>query len=432
MSTSKAFTLKSDQIFITPCVICSRTLDVYWYKGDLNDDFQGTRGEQTRRRLVEHWDISFRVRVGPLEQQYKALQVFGTTVKRNKLRTLVNDLIKMRGGSSAAGFNVFVNRIGLCIISPVNGGGGGALRINDLFGWSKYGVKLPRDVGTGYTVWDRVDMYTGETVLDVRGMVRAGNELAARSKQISSKLEEEEEFTDRPDDRDRCDEKLLDQHSSRVTSIGMYTAATKVGGTFSSAEEGNQELRRRLEEKSAELMACKKELEWSKKTESLLSKLVDEKSAELMACRKELEWSKKTESLLSKLVDEKSAELMACKKELEWSKKTESLLSKELECQLEATQARREVASLRARSEVALAIRQRTLIERETAARDVGAVLAEREAAVAAAEAAVAAAEATLNENFPGVREMLATAAEDAVRAREVAVAAQTQPRYDD
>ncbi|CAI0546728.1 unnamed protein product [Linum tenue] len=388
---SKAFTLDSDKIFITPCVSdsnSSSTLKVCWYKGDLNDDFQRPRG----RRLDGHWGDSSRVRVGPLEQQYKALQVFGATVKGYQFIVLVNDLIKMRGGSSATGFNVFVNRIGLCIISRVNGGGGGALRINDLFGWSKYGVKLPRDVGTGYTAWDRVDMYTGETVLDVRGMVRAGNELA-------SKLEEEvEKFNDRPDDRERCDEKLLDQHSSRVTSIGMYTATTKVGGTFSSAEEANQELRRRLEEKSAELMACKKELEWSKKTESLLSKLVEEKSAELMAC----------------------------KKELEWSKKTESLLSKELECQLEATQARREVASLRARSEAALAIiRQRTLIERETAARDAGAVLAEREAAVAAAEA-------TLNENFPGVREMLATAAEDAVRAREVAVAAQAQPRYDD
>ncbi|CAL1409689.1 unnamed protein product [Linum trigynum] len=365
MSKSKAFTLTSDQIFITPCVICSRTLDVYWYKGDLNDDFQGTRGAQTHR---QHWDISRQVRVGPMEEQYKALQVFGTTVKRNKLRRLVKDLIKMRAGS-AMGFNVFVNRIGLCIIIPVNGGG--ALRINDLFGWSRYGVKLPRDVGTGYTVWDRVDMYTRETVLDVRGMVRAGNELAARSKQIiSSKLEKEEEvekFTDRPDDQDRCDEKLLDQHSNRVTSIGMYTA-TKVGGTFSSAEEGNQELRQWLEEKSAELMACKKELEWSKKTESLLSKLVGKVS-----------------------------------------------VTGRDDFQLEATQARREVVSLRARSEAALAIRQRTLIERETAARDAGAVLAEREAAVAAAEA-------TLNKNFSGVREMLATAAEDAVRAREVAV----------
>ncbi|CAI0412867.1 unnamed protein product [Linum tenue] len=118
---------------------------------------------------------------------------------------------------------------------------------------------------------------------------------------------------------------------------------------------------------------------------------------------------------------------MACKKELEWSKKTESLLSKELEYQLEATQARREVASLRARSEAALAIRQRTLIERETAARDVGAVLAEREAAVAAAEAAVRAREAAVSQ-----REAAVAAREAAVRAREVAVAAQTQPRYDD
>ncbi|CAL1409688.1 unnamed protein product [Linum trigynum] len=271
---SKAFALNSDKIFITPCVDSS-TLEVWWYKGDLNDDFQRTRG----RRLNEHWGDNSRVRVGPNEQQYQALQVFGATVKGYQFIVLVNDLIRMLGAGSAMGFNVFVNRFGLCIISRVNGGGG-ALRINDRFGWSRYGVKLPRDVGTGNTVWNIVDMYTGETVLDVRGMVRAGNEPAARTKQIiSSKLEKEEEvekFTDRPDDRDRSDEKLLDQHSNRVTSIGMYTA-TKVGGTFSSAEEDNKELRRRLEEKSAELMACKKELEWSKKMNSLLSKLVDEK-----------------------------------------------------------------------------------------------------------------------------------------------------------
>ncbi|CAL1372991.1 unnamed protein product [Linum trigynum] len=70
MSTSKAFTLKSDQIFITPCG--GSSLHVCWYNGDLNDfQFQGGK-PAGRRRLDEHWGNNNRVRVGPTEEQHEA------------------------------------------------------------------------------------------------------------------------------------------------------------------------------------------------------------------------------------------------------------------------------------------------------------------------------------------------------------------------
>ncbi|CAI0469203.1 unnamed protein product, partial [Linum tenue] len=98
-----------------------------------------------------------------------------------------------------------------------------AMRINDCFGWSKYGVRVPQEMicKSTATLWNRVDMFTGETMMDVGGMARA-------------------------------------------------------------AEEA-KELRRSLEEERLELAVCKMELGWMKKNESLWSKLVEDKENQLQA-----------------------------------------------------------------------------------------------------------------------------------------------------
>ncbi|CAI0396497.1 unnamed protein product [Linum tenue] len=88
--------------------------------------------------------------VGPtITASYKALEVSGVTIGGDKLTELAKDLtLTDRNGQT---FHLIVNRQGLCFVyvasQPIM-----RLRINDRFGWSKYGVK-PR-ISTVWSVWD--------------------------------------------------------------------------------------------------------------------------------------------------------------------------------------------------------------------------------------------------------------------------------------
>ncbi|CAI0396621.1 unnamed protein product [Linum tenue] len=81
---------------------------------------------------------------------FKALEVCGVTIGGEKLKELAKDLT-LTDPSTGQTFHLIVNRQGLCFVyvasQPIV-----RLRINDHFGWSKYGVK-PR-ISTIWSVWD--------------------------------------------------------------------------------------------------------------------------------------------------------------------------------------------------------------------------------------------------------------------------------------
>ncbi|CAL1372975.1 unnamed protein product [Linum trigynum] len=156
-----AFSLTSDRQFVAG-LKDDPNLYVYEYLGDLN--------ESTIIRPGQPWS-SDGVIIGPSQQtNFKALEVFGVIISDKLFMELVKDL-NLKGYNGQT-FRLVVNRRGCCLLDRVNDPSSFAmLRINDCFGWSKYGVKLPKF--TSADVWNRCDMYNGATVVDVRGIMVA-------------------------------------------------------------------------------------------------------------------------------------------------------------------------------------------------------------------------------------------------------------------
>ncbi|CAL1377165.1 unnamed protein product [Linum trigynum] len=209
-----AFRLKSDNEFITPSSDGEGIL-VYPYKGDINDFkvFQATH------RSNDHWGDGFHI--SATAKQYKALELFGVTIEGDRLKELAKEL----HGMETKNMFIYVNRAGLCMITQLKNTSIRTMRINDYFGWSEYGVRVPQSTIVA-SPWNKLDMSNGATMMDVRGLVR-------------------------------------------------------------DAEEAEQ-LRRSLEEKNVELATCKKELEGSRKMESVLSKLVEAKEMEVGMVKNQL------------------------------------------------------------------------------------------------------------------------------------------------
>ncbi|CAN1163609.1 hypothetical protein LINPERPRIM_LOCUS32726, partial [Linum perenne] len=90
---------------------------------------------------------------------WTSLEVFGVTIEGITLLNLAKDLIYT---DTSTGRTIYplVNRQGLCIMhvesNPVK-----RLRINDNFGWSRYGVKPPT-----HTMWSVCDMSNGFVLSD--------------------------------------------------------------------------------------------------------------------------------------------------------------------------------------------------------------------------------------------------------------------------
>ncbi|CAL1372985.1 unnamed protein product [Linum trigynum] len=265
---SKVFSLNSDNEFISPFM--DALVAVLSYKGDVND-FRTIQGTD----YYSNDDWGTRVEVGPGEE-YEGIKLFGTTIVGDKFKQLVDELKSVEDRER---IHFFVNRLGLCIVGRIGHPTISAMRINDYFGWSKYGVKLPQDV-TKFTVWSRADMHSGETLIDARGMSRAAEEALQRS------LEEK----------------------------SVELAACK-----KELKEKNVELvvrKKEMEEKEMELVACKKEMEENNVELVACKKGLEEKNVELAACKKELEWSKRIESLQSELMEKKDKEVETMKNQL--------------------------------------------------------------------------------------------------------------------
>ncbi|CAI0424326.1 unnamed protein product [Linum tenue] len=124
-----------------------------------------------------HW--TFRARIGD-SAQYTALELFGTTIQGDELTQLAADLTLK---SNSQTFYLIVNREGLCFLSvgdPVVK----RIRVNDYFGWSKYGVKPV----TEPTVWNKMEMFSRGIVVDFEEMARSLSESRDREAELSRSL----------------------------------------------------------------------------------------------------------------------------------------------------------------------------------------------------------------------------------------------------
>ncbi|CAN1142340.1 hypothetical protein LINPERPRIM_LOCUS25973 [Linum perenne] len=156
------------------------------------------------------------IQIGPsIDSNYKALEVHGVKIHGHLLTQLVNDLTLTAPDGQT--FHLAVNRQGFCYLF-VNSASIKRLRINDYFDWSKYGVK-PQMVANA-TIWNRCNMGSGVTIVDVGKSKKAEEEdkelslktqLLERSKEVESMLKKSLE------DKDEQLNKLMDAMRALVS-----------------------------------------------------------------------------------------------------------------------------------------------------------------------------------------------------------------------
>ncbi|CAN0926146.1 hypothetical protein LINGRAHAP2_LOCUS35166 [Linum grandiflorum] len=130
---------------------------------------------------------TFQGYIGPSHfSKFQALEVFGVTIKGDKFKELLKDL-KFNGAKNVT---LSVNRLGQCYVYGIEHPSFAkpVIRLNDLFGWSKYGVNLPDGAVNHVNVWDKRDTYKDCVVVDVPAGMRAVEE----EKVLRQSLEEKE------------------------------------------------------------------------------------------------------------------------------------------------------------------------------------------------------------------------------------------------
>ncbi|CAN1228601.1 hypothetical protein LINGRAPRIM_LOCUS1307 [Linum grandiflorum] len=145
-------------------------------------------GDPTRWDIIRpghNWGVG--VRVGNSEHaQFKSLKVLGVAIKGTQLTELARDLI-LDSKVDNQNFRLLVNRLGHCLLRKVNNPTIVMLRINDYFGWSKYGVTLP--AATPTNVLNKHDMYNWDTVVDTRATMVAGEQANGEAKELRKEFE---------------------------------------------------------------------------------------------------------------------------------------------------------------------------------------------------------------------------------------------------
>ncbi|CAN1142329.1 hypothetical protein LINPERPRIM_LOCUS25970 [Linum perenne] len=90
---------------------------------------------------------------------FTELEVLGVRIRSNQLAQLANDLTLTDHAGQT--FHLIVNRQGLCFLYVNSPSSIMRLRINDYFGWSRYGV----DNSEVSVVWNRWDMSSGAVLV---------------------------------------------------------------------------------------------------------------------------------------------------------------------------------------------------------------------------------------------------------------------------
>ncbi|CAL1372980.1 unnamed protein product [Linum trigynum] len=167
----------------------SSSVDVYVHDytgGDIYDP------DLIRNKDINRWRGSSGIKIGPsADAQFKALEVHGVVIEGNQLTQLWNDLTLTAPDGQK--FCLVANRSGLCYLF-VNSPSVMRLRINDYFGWAKYGVKPPIRTST---IWTKCDLSSGATLVDVGQLLKnkekemdemvkeKSKELDAKEKEVS-------------------------------------------------------------------------------------------------------------------------------------------------------------------------------------------------------------------------------------------------------
>ncbi|CAN0923942.1 hypothetical protein LINGRAHAP2_LOCUS33853 [Linum grandiflorum] len=172
-TTPKTFSLSKDNQFIHTNIIDERdrydNIIVAIYVSEYNDDPNSFAiAEDEGRGKASRWSPTPLARISndPSQQEaswsHQALEVNGVTLQGDQLTELFNDLtiVREHDREKRNKTHLLVNRQGLCFVD-VGGAQIRKLRVNDYFGWSKYGVKL---VPHNKEAWKRLDMHTGKEV----------------------------------------------------------------------------------------------------------------------------------------------------------------------------------------------------------------------------------------------------------------------------
>ncbi|CAL1398975.1 unnamed protein product [Linum trigynum] len=158
---AKTFSLASDKQFIHTATKDEKTsagkivaLYVSEYKGDQNGfDITRAGDDGWVGQLARVSNDPDQLRQGLAT--HEALEVNGVTIQGERLTELFNDLAVEREADRAKKSYLMTNRQGLCLVN-VGGSTVKKVRVNDYFGWSKYGVKPAAGE------WKRVDMANGQ------------------------------------------------------------------------------------------------------------------------------------------------------------------------------------------------------------------------------------------------------------------------------
>ncbi|CAI0407678.1 unnamed protein product [Linum tenue] len=160
----------------------SSSVDVYVhdYTGDIYDP------DLIRYKDNGRWGNN-RIKIGPsADAQFKALEVHGVVIEGNQLTQLWNDLTLTAPDGQK--FCLTANRSGICYLL-VNSPSVMRLRVNDYFGWAKYGVKPPISTST---IWTKCDLSSGATLVDVGQLLKNKEKetVEEKSKELEAKEKE--------------------------------------------------------------------------------------------------------------------------------------------------------------------------------------------------------------------------------------------------
>ncbi|CAL1372978.1 unnamed protein product [Linum trigynum] len=177
------FHMSSDGYFVRTWP-ASSSADVYVhdYTGDIYDP------DLIRYKDSGRWRGG-RIKIGPSgDAQFRALEVHGVVIEGNQLTQLFNDL-SLTSSDGGQKFCLVANRNGLCFLY-VNSPSVMRLRVNDYFGWAKYGVKPPISTST---IWNKCDLSNGDTLVDIVQLLKnKEKEMQEMVKEKIKQLDEKE------------------------------------------------------------------------------------------------------------------------------------------------------------------------------------------------------------------------------------------------
>ncbi|CAN1134418.1 hypothetical protein LINPERPRIM_LOCUS16106 [Linum perenne] len=187
-------------------------VDVFVYEYAGPDPYEP---EMIRTRDPTRWRGGA-IKVGPsVDAKYKSLEVHGVTIQGPKLTQLAKELTLTSPDGQL--FHLAVNRQGYCFlyVNSTTPNNIMRLRINDYFGWSKYGVKLNQGQ-TWTSIWNKCDMDSLATVVDVAAMKKKEEEMVDLLKEKEKEVAANRDLVEKSKELECVWKKLLDNKDKQL------------------------------------------------------------------------------------------------------------------------------------------------------------------------------------------------------------------------